>query len=120
MQIVVEELIGQYGWMVLTIVFGFLFKESIVNAVKGFLIFLGNDFNNDDVIYISGREARIVRVGFRKTVFYMTDRGTKMVVPNEQLKALTMEKVLPPRLGHNLEKDNTVADKSNEKKVLHD
>jgi hypothetical protein len=29
-----------------------------------------------------------------KTVFYMKDRGTKMVVPNEKLKNLTLEKRL--------------------------
>ena len=57
-------------------------------------IFMGNDFNNDDIIYISGREARIVRVGMTKTVFYMKDRGTKMIVPNEKLKNLTLEKRL--------------------------
>ena len=59
-------------------------------------------FNNDDVIYISGREARIVRVGITKTVFYMTDRKTKMIVPNEKLKDLTMEKILTT--GHHLAK----------------
>ena len=61
------------------------------------------NFNNDDIIYISGREARIVRVGITKTVFYMTDRGTKMIVPNEKLKDLTMEKILTT--GHHLAKD---------------
>ena len=57
------------------------------------------DFNNDDIIYISGRQARIVRVGIRNTVFYMLDRKTKMLVPNEQLKQLTIEKTLPKNGG---------------------
>lgn len=109
----VEEMLGHYGWMIITIIFGFLFKESIVNAVQGFMVFVGNDFNNDDVIYISGREARIVRVGISKTVFYMTDRGTKMIVPNERLKSLTLEKVLQRRIGRNLSKDNTIAERRN-------
>ena len=30
-----------------------------------------------------------------KTTFYMEDRGTSMVVPNEQLKELTVERQLP-------------------------
>ena len=95
-QSLMEQFIGHYGWIAVTFALGFFFKESIINMIQGMQIFIGNDFNNDDIIYISGREARIVRVGMTKTVFYMTDRGTKMVVPNEKLKDLTLEKRLPP------------------------
>jgi hypothetical protein len=94
-QSLMEQMIGHYGWMAVTLAVGFFFKESIINMIQGMQIFIGNDFNNDDVIYISGREARVVRVGMTKTVFYMKDRGTKMVVPNEKLKNLTLEKRLP-------------------------
>jgi len=94
-QSLMEQFIGHYGWIAVTFAVGFFFKESIINIIQGMQIFMGNDFNNDDVIYISGREARIVRVGMTKTVFYMKDRGTKMVVPNEKLKNLTLEKRLP-------------------------
>jgi|TARA_B100000959_G_C14877795_1_gene581187 small-conductance mechanosensitive channel len=91
-----ENLIGHYGWIVVTFAIGFFFKESIMSWIQGMMVFMDNNFNNDDVVYISGREARVVRVGFTKTVFYMTDRGSKMVVPNEKLKDLTLEKRLPP------------------------
>ena len=94
-QSLMEQMIGHYGWIAVTFALGFFFKESIMNIIQGMQIFMGNDFNNDDVIYISGREARVVRVGMTKTVFYMKDRGTKMVVPNEKLKNLTLEKRLP-------------------------
>ena len=93
-QSLIEQMIGHYGWIAVTFALGFFFKESIINMMQGMQIFMGNDFNNDDIIYISGREARIVRVGMTKTVFYMKDRGTKMVVPNEKLKNLTLEKRL--------------------------
>jgi len=93
---IVEGLIGHYGWIVVTFAIGFFFKESIMSWIQGMQVFMDNNFNNDDVVYISGREARVVRVGFTKTVFYMTDRGSKMVVPNEKLKDLTLEKRLPP------------------------
>ena len=93
-QSLMEQFIGHYGWIAVTFAMGFFFKESIINMIQGMQIFMGNDFNNDDIIYISGREARIVRVGMTKTVFYMKDRGTKMVVPNEKLKNLTLEKRL--------------------------
>ena len=90
-----ENLIGEYGWLLFAAVLTILAKDMIMNFVQGLLVFMGNDFNNDDIIYISGRQARIVRVGIRNTVFYMTDRRTKMLVPNEQLKLLTIEKRLP-------------------------
>ena len=94
-QQVAEQLIGSYGWLIIAAFFGMLFKDAIHKAVEGFLICIGKDFCNDDVLYISGRQARIVRVGFLKTIFYMTDRGTKMIVPNDRLKLLVIEKKLP-------------------------
>jgi len=90
-----EQLIGSYGWLVLVAFFGLLFKDAIHKAAEGLFICIGKDFCNDDVLYISGRQARIVRVGFLKTIFYMTDRGTKMIVPNDRLKLLVIEKKLP-------------------------
>jgi len=94
-----EQLIGSYGWFVLIAFLGLLFKDAIHKAVEGLLICVGKDFCNDDVLYINGRQARIVRVGFLKTIFYMTDRGTKMIVPNDRLKLLVIEKKLPKNAG---------------------
>ena len=94
-----ESLIGEYGWLLLIAVVTIMAKDMIMNFAQGILVFMGNNFNNDDIIYISGRQARIVRVGIRNTVFYMTDRKTKMLVPNEQLKQLTIEKTLPKNGG---------------------
>jgi len=95
----VEQLMGSYGWFVLIAFLGILFKDAIHKAVEGLLICIGKDFCNDDVLYISGRQARIVRVGFLKTIFYMTDRGTKMIVPDDRLKLLVIEKKLPKNAG---------------------
>ena len=95
----VEQLMGSYGGFVLIAFLGILFKDAIHKAVEGLLICIGKDFCNDDVLYISGRQARIVRVGFLKTIFYMTDRGTKMIVPNDRLKLLVIEKKLPKNAG---------------------
>ena len=90
-----EQLIGSYGWLLIIAFLGILFKDAIHKAAEGLLICVGKDFCNDDVLYISGRQARIVRVGFLKTIFYMTDRGTKMIVLNDRLKLLVIEKKLP-------------------------
>tara|TARA_R100000008_G_scaffold86663_1_gene80732 strand:- start:7145 stop:7591 length:447 start_codon:yes stop_codon:yes gene_type:complete len=94
-----EHIIGTYGWFVLAGFLTFFLKDGIQKAAEGFMVFMGKDFQNDDILYISGRQARIVRVGCFKTIFYMTDRGTKMVVPNDRLKMLVVEKSLPKNGG---------------------
>ena len=91
---IAKNLFSEYGWIFAAGLVALLAKDVMINLVKGILIFYGHDFDNDDVIYISGRQARIVRVGVTSTTFYMSDRKTKMVVPNEQLKELTIEKTL--------------------------
>jgi len=97
---VAQRLIGSYGWMALGAFAMFFFKESIQSLVEGLQLMMGTDINSDDVIYISGRKSRVVRVGLRKTIFYMSDRGTKMIIPNTQLKALTLEKKLQQNGDH--------------------
>ena len=95
----IEHLIGSYGWFIVIAFLAILGKDALHKAAEGFLIFLGKDFQNDDILYISGRQARIVRVGLFKTIFYMTDRKTKMIVPNDRLKLLVVEKTLPKNGG---------------------
>jgi len=96
---IAKTLFSEYGWLFAAGVVVILIKDVMMNFAKGILIFYGSHFNNDDIIYISGRQARIVRVGLTTTTFYMTDRKSKMVVPNEQLKELTIEKTLPVNGG---------------------
>ena len=99
MESIAKNAFSEYGWIVIIGIVALLSKELMMNFVQGVLVFLGSGFNNDDIIYISGRQARIVRVGIRSTTFYMTDRKTKMIVPNEQLKQLVVEKTLPKNGG---------------------
>ena len=92
---VIEHMMGKYGWLALFAFVALLFKDAVHKAAEGFMVWIGSDFSNDDILYISGRQARIVRVGFLKSIFYMSDRGTKMIVPNDRLKLLVVEKQLP-------------------------
>ena len=92
---VIEHMMGKYGWFALFAFVALLFKDAVHKAAEGFMVWIGSDFSNDDILYISGRQARIVRVGFLKSIFYMSDRGTKMIVPNDRLKLLVVEKQLP-------------------------
>lgn len=92
---VIEHMMGKYGWFALFAFIALLGKDALHKAAEGFMVWMGSDFSNDDILYISGRQARIVRVGLLKTIFYMSDRGTKMIVPNDRLKLLVVEKQLP-------------------------
>ena len=96
-----QALISEYAWL---FVLGFvllLFKSSIEQGVAGLQVFVGSDYNEDDVVIVDGRPGRITRVGLTKTVFYLyTYRngtlvgGTKMAVPNTSLSAMKIEKPL--------------------------
>ena len=49
-----QQLVGHYGWMLIVGFFGLLFKEFIVSTIQGIYVMLGNDINNDDILYIIG------------------------------------------------------------------
>ena len=105
-QEVIENLIGQYGWMA---VIGFFFLigrntiESLIEAIK---VFAGDDLNTDDVIIFDSRPARVVRVGFWKTILFVYEvgcsngkayvkGGNKVAIQNDKLKDHMIEKPLP-------------------------
>tara|TARA_R110002167_G_scaffold136528_2_gene323348 strand:+ start:1145 stop:1498 length:354 start_codon:yes stop_codon:yes gene_type:complete len=97
-----ESLIGEYGWLFIAGVIGLLFQSTIQEAVDGIMVFLGNDYNEDDVVEVDGSPGRIVRVGMWKTVFFIYHivngkivGGSKLVVANSKLKDLKIEKPLP-------------------------
>ena len=96
-----ESLFGQFMWVAAIYLSVSIFKGIILNVYEGLMVFIGNDFNADDVVYIGTdeRPARIVRMGLRKTVFYMKDTfgdwSVKMIVPNERLKTMVIKKSLP-------------------------
>ena len=98
----VTGLIGKYGWMFLAGAAVLLFRTTIETSVAGFMIFMGNDYNEDDVVEVDGKPSRIVRVGIWSTTFFTYDvrdgvivGGSKLVVQNDKLKDLKIEKPLP-------------------------
>ena len=98
----IEALIGKYGWLFLVGVLTLIFQNTIREAVDGIMVFLGNDYNEDDVVEVDGSPGRIVRVGIWKTVFFIYHikdgtvvGGAKLVVANSKLKDLKIEKPLP-------------------------
>ena len=95
-------LINEYSWLLVTGGALLLFQNTITEAVDGIMIFMGNDYNEDDVVMVDGEPGRIIRVGIWKTVFfiyYVQDGkivgGAMLVVANSKLKDLKIEKPLP-------------------------
>ena len=101
-QSMVSEMIGKYGWLFLIGVLTLLFRSTIEKFVSGIFIFMGNDYNEDDVVEVDGKPGRIVRCGIWSTTFFTYDvrdgiivGGAKLVVQNDKLKDLKIEKPLP-------------------------
>ena len=98
----VTELLGKYGWLFIVCVLTLLFRSTIEKFVAGIMIFMGNDYNEDDVVEVDGKPGRIVRCGIWSTTFFTYDvrdgiivGGAKLVVQNDKLKDLKIEKPLP-------------------------
>ena len=101
-QSMVSEMLGKYGWLFLVGVLTLLFRSTIEKLVAGYFVFMGNDYNEDDVVEVDGKPGRIVRVGIWSTTFFTYDvrdgiivGGAKLVVQNDKLKDLKIEKPLP-------------------------
>ena len=101
-QSMVSEMLGKYGWLFLVGVLTLLFRSTIEKLVAGYMVFMGNDYNEDDVVEVDGKPGRIVRVGIWSTTFFTYDvrdgiivGGAKLVVQNDKLKDLKIEKPLP-------------------------
>ena len=102
----VSVLLGEYGWMFLAGLAVLFFKTTIESLIAGLVVFFGNDYNNDDIILLDGRPGRIVRVSMWKSTFYLytikkgadgkrfVSGGTKLVIENDKLKDLKLEKPL--------------------------
>ena len=98
----VTEMLGKYGWLFIVGVLTLLFRSTIEKFVAGLMIFMGNDYNEDDVVEVDGKPGRIVRCGIWSTTFFTYDvregiivGGAKLVVQNDKLKDLKIEKPLP-------------------------
>lgn len=101
LQQIAGNFIGSYGWLFIATALLAIFKQTIENFVSSIMIFLGNDYNIDDIVIIDGKICRIVRQNIWKTVFFVYTirdhhiiRETKWVVQNTKLEDIKIEKPL--------------------------
>ena len=101
-----QDLIGNYGWMFIAGIAILIFRSAIEGIVEGLKVFIGNDLNTDDVVVLNDRPARVTRVGIFKTTFFVYNigcvkgkpyvkGGVKMQIQNSVLKNNKIEKPLP-------------------------
>jgi len=102
MEDAIKTLIAEYSWLFIVGVLGLLFRTTIESFVSGLMIFMGNDYNEDDVVEVDGKPGRIVRCGIWSTTFFTYDivdgiivGGSKLVIQNSKLKDVKIEKPLP-------------------------
>ena len=105
---IARDLIGSYGWMLFAAIMLLTFKNVVQRLVEGFMFFVGNDYNADDIVYINGtKKARIIRTSLTKTVFYLYDTDRKLIIRNDKLPHLLLEKSLPQNGNHKSENKDT-------------
>lgn len=102
----IENLIGEYGWMAVVAFVFLIGRNTIESAIEAIKVFAGDDLNTDDVIIFDDRPARVVRVGFWKTILFVYEvgctngkpyikGGNKVAIQNDKLKEHMIEKPLP-------------------------
>jgi|TARA_R110000744_G_scaffold43847_2_gene98024 hypothetical protein len=101
LQTALEQFVKSNSWLFFAGLFTLIFKSTLEKLAAGIFVFLGNDYNEDDIVILNGRPGRIVRVGITKTVFFLYEvkdgvvtGGTKLVIQNERLANMDIEKPL--------------------------
>jgi len=96
-----EHFIKDNSWLLFAGLFTLIFKSTLEKLVAGIFVFLGNDYNEDDIVIVNGRPGRLVRVGITKSTFFLYEirdgviyGGTKLVIQNERLADMDIEKPL--------------------------
>jgi hypothetical protein len=97
----IKKLFADNTWLFVVGIIGLMFQSTIQKTVAALFIFLGNDYHEDDIILLNGKPARIVRVGLWKSTFFLYNikngivtGGTKLVIQNERLSSMNLEKPL--------------------------
>lgn len=103
----ISNYIGGQVWWILGLALLFLVRNLIESAIQGLLVFIGSDYNADDVVFLDSEPARIIRVGIYKSVFFVYDvktdiytgkayvsGGSKRVIQNSVLATAKIDKPL--------------------------
>jgi len=108
-QAAAEAFVGAWLWVAVALFLVLLFRNFLQNVVEGISIQWGNEYEQDEVVWLhlngDRRPARIARFGLARTRFYCYDvlekdgkatitGGTLLTVPNSEVKGLRIERPL--------------------------
>ena len=51
----VTKILGEYGWMFVVALVAFFFRNTVEKIIDGLQVFMGGDYNSDDVMLEMGR-----------------------------------------------------------------
>jgi small-conductance mechanosensitive channel len=88
------SLLEQYWPIWIALLGSYIFKNWIVNFLEGFAVYLSKSLNVGDVVLINGDKARIIKIGFRSTIFHILKRNTWLIIRNDRVKFMNIEKIL--------------------------
>jgi len=91
-----QGFIGEYGWLFIAGIVTLLFKNLISSTAAGATIYFSKQYQPDDIVNVGGRKARIIRIGLRDTTLYYPESSTKVVIPNEDIRGMKIEKAVQP------------------------
>ena len=103
----ISNYLGGQIWWLTGLALLFLVRNLIESAILGGLVWLGKDYDTDDVVFLDGEPARIIRVGLYKSVFFVysisqdvytgksyISTGSKRVIQNSVLATAKIDKPL--------------------------
>ena len=103
----ISNYLGGQVWWLTGLAFLFLIRNLIESAIQGLMVFWGDDLENDDVVFLEGEPARIIRVGISKSVFFVyriskdiytgkayVSGGSKRIIQNSVLATAKIDKPL--------------------------
>ena len=101
------ELLVPWIAILISIMIAFWLKDFAQNFLVGLKFRMNRAFNEGDKVLLDGKDAIIVKIGIRDTVFGVySDKGyTWRYVPNIKIPNLKLEKIINPELHLDTEEE---------------
>lgn len=96
-------------WMALlfSVVVAIMFKDFASSLSKGIAFRINGTFKEGDRVLLDDKEATIIKIGFRQTVFgvYCDQGFVWRYVPNERISYIKLEKIIDSGIHKDTEKE---------------
>ena len=101
------ELLVPWIAILLSIIIALWLKDFAQNFMVGLKFRMNGAFNEGDKVLLDGKDAIVVKIGMRDTVFGVySDKGyTWRYVPNVKIPNLKLEKIINPELHSDTEEE---------------